>query len=1478
MKPSASVVRVFLGRPDKGGTFIGSAFFVAPDTALTARHVVRNADAALLFFQVGWSGVAVIAVSEVVPHSDAQIDVAILRIKPTLTAPVADLVRLAEVPELSKGDKLVLHGHLDTHSSLEARPAIVTGIEAVAGAAATDPWPTPGMSGGPATSPDLVLRGINWARDKDGGRGYVTPVARFRGFLEENGIDMRIPVCPYPGLASFGPGDAGLFFGRDAAVADLAARVRKRTFTAVVGASGSGKSSLVLAGVLPALHDDTTFAVCRIAHELDKDPFRALARALVRLFAPKDSASDEIAEIKKLAEALDSGTLDLVGDVLGAITAGGRRPFRIVIDQFEELLTLVPEDRRLRFLDRLCAAFANPNLDPRAGLVITMRGDFMGSALAHRGFADMLKDAMVPVGPMTTAEMLEAIEGPAALVGVSFDEGLPERLARAAGGREGNLPLLQFALREMWAAMTERRLTHSGYEALGGLPEALARHAEETFRDLTGAGTFAEDDFRRLFIRLVIRIDGQPPARRVVAEDEIAPASRALARKLSEESNRLVVAGRQGDGSGSFDIVHEALARTWPRLASWLEADADFQDWRRRIEPLLDDWPGPGEEGETPLGGGLLARGSEFLQSRPEDLTEKERAYVARSRDLESERLAREAERRASVNRAESLRLVMEADRLAAREPETALRLAWEALLLDRNELSESHFRQAVDRIKATTQELVPPDPDSRGLCFGWAAHGPIWAVRRNGHGTIWHSDGAVAATFQSGVLPGEGVVSEAVPDGILCISKTGDVELVGWDGKSRATLRLETPDDWSPSFMEKPAMASREDGFAVLCIGARCWVLDTAGGRLRLRAALDYPHGKRFGSVHPYRATISPFDDRFLVESSSSHVHVFDLEGNRLGQMTPPDASGFQGVVFLRGGNLAAGDMTGGGQIWADNGAGMVSVYSDVADGRDLFVRRLVLGGEAFVTCHNSGGGAVTLRDSAGQPLAAFSVGSTRFWDADVSANGEVLAAGADDWSINLWHWKARRHVCALAGHGATVNSVRFHPQDPDLLLSLDHNGSLRLWQISEGPLRETRAHNDQPALIERFGETVVSAGEALYPTVLWTGKAEAERLDEVFVSLGRAGHLVTKTAKGLIIRNLDAPARPPVRISVPDDVLRNHFKVITSDDAVRIAVVPGLGWPVTALLYDGGGQEIARLVGEDVNRSRESDRKAAGAILSPDGTRFGVGSRGGPIWTWTGDGEPLAAWMAERYSTSDVLFQFVHGLSDGILIGGLRNSFEAWNWLGEHVTSLRFRGYKPLGIAIGRAMGRIVTVCDNPGADPKAYAELWQENGHPVSLQDDFDPGYFPRVQFDPSGRFFVMQSADVRIMSADGALIDLLIPGRNEHILEMALSSTGDHVAVLLSGGAVRLWSAEEGRWSAQIATGATQPIAFGPDDRHLLIGHASGRVEWLPLSVDDLFAPARARLTRGFDRAERRRFGLAEATKLSRFLETSAQHPF
>jgi hypothetical protein len=261
-----------------------------------------------------------------------------------------------------------------------------------------------------------------------------------------------IPPCPYPGLAYFRPQDSALFFGRGAAITRLAAAVSRQTLTALVGASGSGKSSVVLAGLAPRLHGQGgwRFSHFRVGTEPDKNPFLALARALVPLLGER-SATDQLEEVQKLAIKLESGAVDL-RNAMGACRAAnpGKR-ILLIADQFEEVFTLTAgEELRKRFIDMLLAGFAdqvdgNP---PDICLILTLRGDFYGMASRYRPLADALQGHVENLGPMTREELKEAITRPAGPV--TFENGLVDTLLDGVGSRPGNLPLLQFTLREMW--------------------------------------------------------------------------------------------------------------------------------------------------------------------------------------------------------------------------------------------------------------------------------------------------------------------------------------------------------------------------------------------------------------------------------------------------------------------------------------------------------------------------------------------------------------------------------------------------------------------------------------------------------------------------------------------------------------------------------------------------------------------------------------------------------------------------------------------------------------------------------------------------------------------------------------------------------------------------------------------------------------------------------------------------------------------
>jgi energy-coupling factor transporter ATP-binding protein EcfA2 len=444
-----------------------------------------------------------------------------------------------------------------------------------------------------------------------------------------------IPLCPYPGLAYFGPEDASRFFGREQAISALVAAVAKRSFTALVGASGSGKSSVVLAGLAPRLSAQCGWrsTYFRIGTEPDKNPFSALARALEPLTGER-RLSYKLEEVQKLSQKLATGSISLANTIGQCRAANPGKRILLIADQFEELFTLVPDEGlRNRFIDTLIAAFHDPSLGatPTVCLVLTLRADFYNAALRYRRLADRLQDHVENLGPMTRDELREAIVKPADAVHVGYEPGLVDTILDDVERRPGSLPLLQFALREMWARLKTPQMSRADYDAIDGVDGALAKRAQTIFKDTTKGETDMQAValFRRLFTRLVTLGEGSEDTRRIVTKQELNTDEWSLAQRLAGEENRLVVTASTNSGEDTAEVVHEALIRNWPELVNWINRDRAFLSWRNQLKGRLDDWrPDPSDIG-TMLRGGPLAVAEDWIARRGDDLNEEEQAFVA---------------------------------------------------------------------------------------------------------------------------------------------------------------------------------------------------------------------------------------------------------------------------------------------------------------------------------------------------------------------------------------------------------------------------------------------------------------------------------------------------------------------------------------------------------------------------------------------------------------------------------------------------------------------------------------------------------------------------------------------------------------------------------------------------------------------------------------------------------------------------------
>ena len=446
---------------------------------------------------------------------------------------------------------------------------------------------------------------------------------------------------PYNGLQAFDESDTDRFFGRERLVSELVDRLAGDTISSrcaiVVGPSGSGKSSVVRAGLVPAIREgrvagsERWFVTTMVP---GPNPFEALEAAFLRVaVSPPVKLLDQIRGSRR-------GILRSARSCLGS----DDDTILLVIDQFEEIFAGSATDTAGPFLDALAVAVTEPTSPLR--LVVTMRADFYDRPLAHQTFAAVLKQTSVDVTPLAPDELERAIVEPAQRQGVAFEPGLVAHIAAEAIGQPAPLPLLQYALSELFDRRKDNVLTADAYHAIGGLGGALAARAEAIFASSDPAKRVA---LRRLFGHLVDPSASSVDLRRRVSLadfDHDADAAWVLG-QLDEA--RLVTFDRDVvTREPTVEVAHEALLREWPRLADWLREDEALLRSIEEVNRAAETWQeGGGEASDLYRGGrlesaaGLVATASERL--RPLDLkfVDESRAVADLERRTEEGRVTR---------------------------------------------------------------------------------------------------------------------------------------------------------------------------------------------------------------------------------------------------------------------------------------------------------------------------------------------------------------------------------------------------------------------------------------------------------------------------------------------------------------------------------------------------------------------------------------------------------------------------------------------------------------------------------------------------------------------------------------------------------------------------------------------------------------------------------------------------------------------
>jgi WD40 repeat protein len=1027
-------------------------------------------------------------------------------------------------------------------------------------------------------------------------------------------------ICPFKGLASYEPVDAEYYFGRERLVAELIARVVGAGFLGIVGPSGSGKSSVLRAGLLPALAGGVLPG---------SEGWRRL------LLRPGERPLDELRRV------LVSGARDPLAEALDALPASGR--LLLAVDQLEELFTACRSDaERAAFADTLARAAADP--EGRAVVVVALRADFYGRFAAYPRLAELLGANHVLVGPMQASELRRVVELPAGRVGLRVEPELADALVDDVEGEPGALPLLSTALLELWQKRENTALTLAAYRESGGVHGAVARLAEGTYARIPDEH---KPIARALLLRLVGEGEGDAPVRRRAPLAELdLERDRWVADVLAAlADSRLVTVGE-----GSVEVAHEALLREWPRLREWIEEDAEGRRLRRHITQAATDWDAAGRDQGELFRGARLAAALDWTADHALDVNELERAFVTESREVSEQeaKRARRTNRRLRVLLAGVAVLLAAAlagglyavvQRGEARDAETAQlaqRLGAQALVEEDLDLSLLLAREAV---------AVDDTPQTRGYLFAALQRAPtaIGIMHAPADALLGQADlspdGRTLAvidfydrilffdsrTFQPVGRPfdaGEWLDSVAYrPDGKTLAFGTNDGLVRVLDARTGEAL-TEAGVGGSAA-----RLAFTDDGSRlVVAAGSPPTISMLDADTLKPVGPLIMPKGFRSNHIQSYyRAAhfaLTPDGRSVITASDEGELAWWDLQTGRKTRSLEI-ARDYHALALSRQGHLVAVGIDGGIQL-VDVRTGKVATSTAGFSGSPNALR-FSPDGTSVVSANLDG--TVTRWDTrSGRPLETLRGHSNAVQDLLFGRGGKTLYTVSSDGTAIAWD---------LTGRGGVKRNFRFTGDDdfdesydrhpgrfsPDgrlIAVGLKRDG-IGLWDART-------LTQDGPPLLETAGEVKAlsfsSDGRTLAAVTnkgqasIWDVQSRSLRHGRIPAHGEQVGVAFTKDGKTLATASSNAI---------------EFWDAETGDSIGRIPTylpfggVPAFSDDGALLAVSGGGGGVPRAEVWDVaRRSRVAameggpEGDALSVALTPDGEKLALGGYGKVVRLW--------------------------------------------------------------------------------------------------------------------------------------------------------------------------------------------------------------------------------------------------------------------
>jgi WD40 repeat protein/energy-coupling factor transporter ATP-binding protein EcfA2 len=896
------------------------------------------------------------------------------------------------------------------------------------------------------------------------------------------GTDDFVPENPYKGLRAFSSADHGEFFGREKVTQRLVGRMLESgehsRFLAVVGPSGSGKSSLVKAGLIPAVWrgalpgSEKWFVVEMMPGAL---PLDELEVALIRV-AHQASLG--------LREQLERDENGLARAAQLLLPSDGSE-LLLVIDQFEEVFTLVEDDAtRRRFLDLLVAAVTATR--SRVRVVITLRADFYDRPLQYARFGELLRRRQEIVLPLSAEELERAVVLPAQAVGVTFEQGLVSTIVSEVKYQPGALPLLQYALTELFERRQGRLLTQEAFREIGGVTGALASRAESLYED--GDAT-SREMIRQVFLRLVTLGEGTEDTRRRTLRSELLMlnASTDLVEDIIDTFARGRLLALDTDPSTrepTVEVAHEALLREWERLKGWLNASRDDIRQQRQLSALAAEWTEAKQDASYLVQGSRLGQLGAWAQHTDLTLTPQERLYLQMSMN---ERERQQLEDRARAVREEHLERRSQnflRGLVGVFAVATVLSVGLTLVAFSQNQAAQAEraraeaaqaqseeraaYASSVALASAARNALTLNNPD-QALALALAAN------------TVTDQPPGISrnALYDSAFVPAtRWVLKEAGFDRIVN-SPDGKHAFAMRDDNSAAVIDLITGEivtQWTPEFMSAEDFICA-DGLLFAADGRTAFVemvkRDFSGGAFiefdirtgaevrRFTPAAGFPCHASYSADGQYiyvPTLVYQADTNILpgtiyqwsiASGDMIAEHVLDTSGL-------PTAVDIYLSVSADGRNAVGAFDTGHVLLWdLFTGERVHTILDEALRGRVWAVNLLPSGIVVVNDLYSRLATTVTLWDEVTGERISQHTWESNSADAQVSPDGRLLAISLQSANVALFDLVAWQPGITLHGHGYVTFRVEF-TADLKHLVSVNADGTVRLWNLTSGNERQ--------------------------------------------------------------------------------------------------------------------------------------------------------------------------------------------------------------------------------------------------------------------------------------------------------------------------------------------------------------------------------------------------------------------------------------